>query len=529
MSGFSKEIFDTVVAADLATLVSGQSSQTALAYAERQTQALTEKYVSEFTATPAQRWAAALDKFLVCEQIMESSNAAIRSGLDALTEDILTRVQHKLFGWLPPVTDELLNRMCESATPGPGSTVGRKGPLNRLGCKLLSFTSTTKSASVLLTRFYLMNPAWIQRANRKYPSFVRGDTLFAAPKNAEIDRVCGKQPDFNVTLQLGLWAVVEPFLRSAGLYLRDQTVGWAYARRGSVDGSYATVDLSSASDLIAYELVRRIFPADWFALLSILRSPEYTYCYVGGEPVTRRYEKFSAMGNGFTFPLESLIFKGICDAIIDRNYADRRCSNVPRSVVYGDDIIIPADCYSDLVHVLRALGMNPNQKKSFAEGPFRETCGKEYFHGVDIRPWFIDKAPVNEVEVYILHNTIRTHSWYAAFPRTLEYLRTLVVDPFTQPPYYGAGENWIEWEEWKVREAAFGFMVDVPTMKPTWHPDFQSQWWKLPGWRYCAKLSGDQDEQQFIPLSLHTGSHRVYDFRQGYWKLRSKSVGAWLT
>jgi hypothetical protein len=54
--------------------------------------------------------------------------------------------------------------------------------------------------------------------------------------------------------------------------------------------------------------------------------------------------------------------------------------------VYGDDIIVPSLFYEEAVNGLQRIGLIVNLSKSFADGPFRESCGGEYYNGIDVTP-----------------------------------------------------------------------------------------------------------------------------------------------
>jgi hypothetical protein len=178
------------------------------------------------------------------------------------------------------------------------------------------------------------------------------------------------------------------------------------AREGSLRGNYATADLSSASDTVSYALVMSLLPMEWFDLLDHFRSESVEF---RGELV--ELEKFSSMGNAFTFELESLIFYSLALAVCD--YLDLLGSPVFDDkgalnkgfpvVVYGDDIIVPVGAYSLLEKVLTWCGFELNSKKSFCYGYFRESCGADWLFGFDVRPWYLKKE-VSERSLYIAHN-----------------------------------------------------------------------------------------------------------------------------
>lgn len=213
------------------------------------------------------------------------------------------------------------------------------------------------------------------------------------PKSAKIDRAICVEPQWNSMFQNGLGEIIARRLRRVGIDIRDQTRNQRLALYGSSSGHFGTIDLSSASDTVAIGLVQHLLPGEWFDLLSILRSAT---CVVNGEVL--HLEKISSMGNGFTFPLETLIFWAIAQSVADLYPSRWRTVSV-----YGDDIIAPSDACQAIVQVLQALGFSPNAKKSFWTGGFRESCGRDYHFGVLIRPVFVT-GPLEGSDVFRLHN-----------------------------------------------------------------------------------------------------------------------------
>lgn len=227
---------------------------------------------------------------------------------------------------------------------------------------------------------------------------VPGNRIAFVPKTAVTHRTIAIEPLLNVYAQLGLGKVMRrKLLSKAGLDLSKQEPNQELARKGSIDGSLATIDLSSASDTVARELVRFLLPGNWFEILNKTR------CKVGHlDRKWLRYEKFSSMGNGYTFELETLIFLSL--ALSCTRYLNTSTDEVR---VYGDDIIVPVGVYNLLVSVLEFCGFSVNTAKSFAHGCFRESCGKDWFDGHDVRPYF-NKSTDNEIQhLFRLANGIR--------------------------------------------------------------------------------------------------------------------------
>jgi len=220
------------------------------------------------------------------------------------------------------------------------------------------------------------------------PVTVMNDRLEFVPKNAKTDRAITVAGSLNLMVQLAVGDLMARKLKRVGVDLRDQSMNQHLAFRGSMNGSLATLDLSSASDTISREIVYELLPVEWALLLDACRCSSFDY-----EGSTIQLEKFSSMGNGFTFALESLIFWALSSSCNDDGFAS----------VYGDDIIVPTDSVPLVKAVLDAAGFIINMEKSFWTGPFRESCGADYFRGIDIRPYY-QKTLITPAELFRLHN-----------------------------------------------------------------------------------------------------------------------------
>jgi len=202
---------------------------------------------------------------------------------------------------------------------------------------------------------------------------VKGCRLTTVPKNAETDRTIAVEPRANGFLQKGVGKYIRRRLLSVGIDLDNQGNNQRGAERALRDG-LATIDLKMASDTIAQELVFLLLPVDWANALDDLRSPAFL---VKNE--WTRIEKFSSMGNGFTFELETLIFWAIASAVTP----DDQQQDV---LVYGDDVIVPAKCAPAFVDMATVCGFEVNTKKTHIAGLFYESCGRHYFNGSEVTP-----------------------------------------------------------------------------------------------------------------------------------------------
>lgn len=227
---------------------------------------------------------------------------------------------------------------------------------------------------------------------------VSNSKLSFVPKTARVDRAICIEPRWNVYIQLGIGRLIEQRLRRYGIDIQCQERNQESARRAWAEG-LATIDLSSASDTISTNLVIDLLAnCDplWLDLILKTRSP---YTMYKGKLI--RLEKISSMGNGYTFPLETLIFYALSWAAT--HFARGKTSEVR---AYGDDLIVPRAVFSQLVEVLTTVGFSVNTDKSFSSGDFFESCGKDYYRGREVRPFFVSEKVQYLSQFIVLHNQI---------------------------------------------------------------------------------------------------------------------------
>lgn len=200
-------------------------------------------------------------------------------------------------------------------------------------------------------------------------TFARGNSVTFVPKSAKTDRPIAVEPRWNIFFQKGMGGYLRSRLKLFGVNLDFQGLNQALAIYGSRTGRYATIDLASASDTVSKEVVLAMLPEPWLTVLSAMRSPDYR---LDGE--WKGYAKWSSMGNGYTFELESLLFWALCSSVNED------------VAVYGDDLIVPTESYETIVRVLELCGFTVNTEKSFSKGYFRESCGQDAFNGTSVTP-----------------------------------------------------------------------------------------------------------------------------------------------
>lgn len=161
--------------------------------------------------------------------------------------------------------------------------------------------------------------------------------------------------------------------------LHKQELSRKQAVRASLDERDATVDLSSASDRIAFQHVEFLFgDTPVWPLLKALRSDRAEY----RPGLVKHLNKFASMGSMLCFPIETIVFAAMCEAACRWTSNHGVCDRSYR--VYGDDIIIDRRALPVLWELFSEFGYKPNKDKSYAFGPFREACGVFAYNGYDV-------------------------------------------------------------------------------------------------------------------------------------------------
>lgn len=303
------------------------------------------------------------------------------------TEGVLPfvrKVRQIIAGWLGPCPDVVEGRF------GPGATFVDRGGRTTVPHKMSSEPALTPGAWPFLIQWSGTLWASACASSGKGPQFVNGNRFATVPKDSKRLRTIAIEPSVNVFYQLGYGRVIRNRLGRQGIHLDiAQETHRRKACEASTEGHLATIDLSNASDTVSKALVELLLPDRWFSVLEDLRSKK---TLIDGRWVV--LEKFSSMGNGFTFELETLIFLAIAHAVCDTY---RLGDDV---LAFGDDIIVPSSHSKAVISALKFFGMSVNTSKSFVDGPFRESCGGDYFLGTDVRPFYLKEEP-NEPQHFI--------------------------------------------------------------------------------------------------------------------------------
>lgn len=261
---------------------------------------------------------------------------------------------------------------------------------------------------------------------------VKGGKLFFALKNADISRTCCTEANLNLLIQKSIGAFIEyRLVKHYGINLSVQPdYNRELARIGSIDQSFGTIDLISASDSISWQLMLRALENGFLKGIIARARSESAVLPDGSEVVLNM---ISTMGNGFTFPLQTVIFASAVRACYQ--LMGYPCHS-PKTdfAVFGDDIIVRRETYSFVCRMLAKLGFEVNEGKSFNSGPFRESCGHDYFLGQNIRGVYVKSLETHQ-QVYSCINRLIRWTAVSGIPlvTTVSYLRSLIPKELRVP------------------------------------------------------------------------------------------------
>lgn len=345
---------------------------------------------------------------------------------------------------------------------GPGNAPGARGSsyLDKIGHSKLTASSQTiidiyyqwvGSRSCRLdcefTRVLALGPPVVTEAVKISP----------VPKTAKISRLVKPEPLLNMFFQKGIQKALEARLWSYfGIDLAVQPDrNSRLARCGSIDESFSTLDLTSASDCISMGLCDYLVPRSSLSWLKLFRSKSVD---VEGEVVP--LHMIATMGNAFCFPLQTALFASVVTGcykalgIPIKRYrqesvaawdVDHKTSLgirevLPNWAVFGDDIVVEASAFDLVVRMLKAFGFIPNLSKSFTKGDgyFRESCGADYYKGTDIRGVYVKSLKTTQDRTILINSLV---DWSARhdipLPWSISYLlsttQRLEVPPWENP------------------------------------------------------------------------------------------------
>lgn len=307
---------------------------------------------------------------------------------------------------------------------GPGFTAERVG--RGIESKNSSMTVPNRHR-----RYYASEHSLYPDFQGYYDNSEKAAELTFVPKNYKTMRTICMEPAGMMYIQQGIRDQLYKFFSTSRMalfcHLRDQTYNQVAAREGSYRRQIDTIDLSSASDLVSWRLVKGIFPFPILYDLYFSRSPQVRY----KDFFVLEQEKYAPMGSALCFPIQCIVFTAVvigtgisqvygldlcvdplpstdvealfCQAFRKEGEVERHGSQRYASpTIFGDDICLDYRLTSNTMRNLEKLGFIVNVAKSFiGSDTFRESCGKFFSRGFDVSMMKLNVAISGNEEIDI--------------------------------------------------------------------------------------------------------------------------------
>lgn len=225
------------------------------------------------------------------------------------------------------------------------------------------------------------------------------------PKTATKVRVIGLVEADITYERVSLDAAMRDYLKytTKSVEFRDQTINQKLALKGSLDGSWATIDSSAASDSVSTELVEQVLGG--FELFDSLLATRCTQVRISKdfwkEETTRRLNIYSGMGDINCFAMLSFMMylSSTAGIMLELGVDPRTAINIAAGAlrIYGDDVVVRREYLSGALRGMGGAGFVVNTSKSCTRVPRaglrhgirRESCGVDYVDGNDITPLYL--------------------------------------------------------------------------------------------------------------------------------------------
>lgn len=247
-------------------------------------------------------------------------------------------------------------------------------------------------------------------------NIVPGCRVETVPKELDKFRVISCEPFCNMIVQ----SVIEEGLRDViheefGL---DLDKAQDLHRQMIRDLQNATIDFSNASNSNWLCWIEWLYPTYLVDQIRSSRSSTALIRYNADKQlIEHSWNMVSPMGNGFTFGLMTLTLLAIAREL-DTG-----------SSVFGDDVIIDSDVAAQFISIANVIGFRVNEKKTFLEGSFRESCGGFTYQG-DYLQSFEFRWANNSVEAIVNVNKVQ----YLAHHVDYAPLRALAAQLLNEVP-----------------------------------------------------------------------------------------------
>jgi hypothetical protein len=346
-------------------------------------------YSKLFLLINYEREKAAMQKFIDCEKEVTISDARLT---DQMRSDF-SRIANIVLGrTLMKIDREIADPLNVYPAHGPGATADKL-----IGnAKYNQNTWPLRLEKVFHSVDHLLpSPSYFEELEGVHflePEMEIPVKVISVPKTQKTPRIIAVEPTAMQYAQQSVRSIIYEEVARDNLLdtfigFTDQTPNQELACEGSLNGELATLDLSEASDRVSCLHVE-----DLLAFTPHLREAVFacrsTKADVQGHGIVS-LAKFASMGSALSFPIEAMVFLTIVfygvEQELNRPLTRKDVKSfLGRVRVFGDDIIVPKDYVHSTIRSLEAFGLKVNRHKSFWTGKFRESCGKEYYHGHDV-------------------------------------------------------------------------------------------------------------------------------------------------
>ncbi len=381
----------------------------------------------------------AIEAYVLCErELANGPGGSVDSDLHDY-ESAFSRMGSLLFGQLFSDVDHSIYEGELVARHGPGVTADRL-----LGNQKWTNKLWTRRLEEVFPHWENLISSWSFLDRMDDVTLLEPDAempvkVITVPKTLKTPRIIAVEPTHMQYVQQAIRGAIYTGVQENKLLHRligftDQTPNQRLALAGSKSGRLATLDLSEASDRVSWRHVRILLRhhPNLLAGVDACRSRKADVPGYGVIPLS----KYASMGSALCFPFEAMVFLAIIFCAIEhelkRPLRRKDITSLSRFVrVYGDDIIVPVEYTQSVIEWLSLFGAKVNSHKSFWNGKFRESCGKEYFNGEDVSVVKVrSMLPTSRQHVPELESTValRNLMYKAGLWRSAAYLDGIIGD-----------------------------------------------------------------------------------------------------
>lgn len=376
---------------------------------------------------------AAMDEYINCDrEVKENDSFMVESDYNEFN-----RMSHLLFGDLFHHMDKLVYDEDLVPKHGPGATADKLMGNQKFNQR----TWTDRLQEVFsFENFLFPNPRFCKDEEVTFlePGSEIPVKVISVPKTLKTPRIIAIEPTCMQYMQQALLEKMIEFIEGDSILntflgFSDQVPNQDLAKEGSESGDLATLDLSEASDRVSNQLVRCMLQRHpWFS--KAVEATRSRKARVPGKGV-HRLAKFASMGSALCFPMEAMVFLTIIFLGIEKERSthfvsrDELLPYFNRVRVYGDDLIVPSDDVESVILSLEHFGARVGRHKSFWTGRFRESCGKEFYDGIDVSIVKLRRVPptsLSDVPAVISHVSFANQLFGAGCWETVRYVDSTI-------------------------------------------------------------------------------------------------------